>query len=138
MPRTCQSADTITGRGMPQAGIKPSHLTKLLFAKLNRRARMNETSTWGQDCERGLAHPDSVSERRGRIVAHDEWMVRRDANFNQALHLLRGSIETREQLIVLLHVAGSTLAGQEKPLSAEIEESIEIIDGATDKLENQS
>ena len=96
---------------------------------------MNETSTWGKDCERGLAHPDSVSARRGRIVAHDAGQAARDAKFSHVLNLLRQSLVTREQLIVLLHVAASTLAGQEKPLSAEIKEAIAVIDVLADALE---
>ena len=96
---------------------------------------MNETSTWGQDCERGLAHPDSVAARRARIEAYNDEQARTESKFSHALHLLRDSLVTREQLIVLLHCAGSTLIANETPISGEIEEAVRLIDELADALE---
>jgi hypothetical protein len=55
-----------------------------------------------EDCERGLDHPDSIVARQQRIIDAQTSARISKANFNEALQLLRMTLDTPERLQQLL------------------------------------
>ena len=93
------------------------------------------TSTWSQDCERGLDHPESVAARRDRIAAATKQELSRQSSLSAALNLIRGNLGANpEEVVSLLHAISSTFAKHHGP-SSYAYEVVELLDEVADKIE---
>lgn len=94
----------------------------------------NQTSTWSQDCARGLMHPDSVAAREARIALHKSTEQSRAAILNSALSLLRETVRNDADVVQVLYALSATLARHHGPTSY-MHPTIRAIDDLTCKLE---
>ena len=91
-----------------------------------------QPSTWSQDLARGLSHPASVAGRQARIAVAHAVANEREAEFEQALTLLLGSVRTDGHVVQVLHCLSSAL----KPMAgSELADTQGRLDELADQIQ---
>ena len=94
-------------------------------------------STWSQDVDRGLLHPDSVAARKARQAAQEEARQTKERKFNQAMQLIRETVSNRSHVITALHVISSTIA-EHYMQTDDMYSVVERLDALADEIEGET
>lgn len=94
-------------------------------------------STWSQDVDRGLAHPDSVAALKARRAAQEEARQAKVRKFTHAMQLLRETVSNRSHVITALHVISSTIADHYMQTD-DMYSVVERLDALSDEIEGET
>ena len=94
-------------------------------------------STWSQDVDRGLAHPDSVAARMNRMIAQAEARQAKERKFTHAMQLIRETVRNRSHVITALHVISSTIA-EHYMQTDDMYSVVERLDALADEIEGET
>lgn len=96
---------------------------------------MNNTSTWSQDVQRGLDHPDSVAARQERAKARSDAEAGRRATLTHALYLLERSVRTEADVVRALHCLSAGLVRQQPLAGSDESETVQALDELADEIQ---